>query len=270
MPSDIDVVLSKRHDNGADFLATPDGRIGVGDPFSTIHALVILHELGIGSGHEAIQGARAQILHNWREDGRARVAPKGTIYPCHTAVATRALCRFCPVTDERIQKTLDHLLETRHHDGGWQCRKFSGGRGPETEFSNPGVTLWALGAFRFARPEDSRLLGAVESLLDHWTVRRPIGPCHFGIGTLFMQVEYPFLRYNLFYFLHVLSHYPSAKEDSRFLDALELLQSKLDSQGQIIVERPNRKLAKLGLCRKGEASTPATRRYREILRNLAG
>jgi len=30
---------------------------------------------------------------------------------------------------------------------------------------------------------------AVDSLLDHWLVRRPMGPCHFGIGTLFLQME---------------------------------------------------------------------------------
>ena len=268
MPCDIDFVLSKRHDNGADFWATPDGRIGVGDPFSTIHSLVILHEMGLDSSHEAVQGGTRTIFSNWREDGRIRIAPKATLHPCYTAVAVRALCRFIDPDDGRIQRTLDHLLETRYDHGGWRCRKFSGGRGPETEYSNPGVTLWAMDAFRFLAPEDSRLLGAVESLLDHWTVRRPIGPCHFGIGTLFLQTEFPFLRYNLFYYVYVLSHYSSARKDPRFLEALKLLESKLDSEGEMIIERPNRRLAKLGICRKGEASAQATRRYHEILQNL--
>jgi hypothetical protein len=47
--------------------------------------------------------------------------------------------------------------------------------------------------------------------LQHWVVKRPLGPCHFGIGTLFMQVEYPFLRYNLFSYVYVLSFYERAK-----------------------------------------------------------
>ena len=34
--ADIEEILSRRHDNGADYWATPDGRIYVGNPFSTI------------------------------------------------------------------------------------------------------------------------------------------------------------------------------------------------------------------------------------------
>jgi len=33
---------------------------------------------------------------------------------------------------------------------------------------------------------------AVDFLLENWKIRKPIGPCHYGIGTLFMQIEYPF------------------------------------------------------------------------------
>ncbi len=268
--SDIDIVLSHRHDNGDDFWATEDNRIGVGDPFGTMTSLVILHELGLGPEHEAVRGALERVLRNWQEDGRFRVSP-GTIYPCHTAVASRAVCRYGCADDERLRKTFRYLLEDRYEDGGWRCRKFSGGRGPETDFSNPGVTLFALDALRFSpylnRGED--LDSAVETLLDHWTVRKPIGPCHFGSGSLFMQVEYPFLRYNLFYYVYVLSFYDRAKKDPRYLEALGMLESKLDEAERVIVERPNLKLRKLDLCAKGQPSEQATKRYREILDNLS-
>jgi hypothetical protein len=172
--------------------------------------------------------------------------------------------------DRRLQRTFAHLLEIQHNDGGWRCAKFPFGRGPETEFSNPGVTLLALDAFRFTEHINNspHLDKAVESLLAHWTVRRPLGPCHFGIGTLFMQVEYPFLRYNLFSYVYVLSFYNCAKRDKRFSDALRVLESKLDSQGKIIVERPHRKLAHLLLCQKGKPSELATHRYQEIKKNV--
>ena len=110
----------------------------------------------------------------------------------------------------------------------------------------------------------------MESLLAHWTVRRPLGPCHFGIGTLFMQVEFPFLRYNLFYYVYTLSFYNYARRDKRFLAALGVLQSKLDGQERVIIERPNQRLANLLLCQKGKQSELATRRYDEIKKNLAG
>lgn len=266
---DLREILKTRYDNGADYWATPDGRICVGAPFSTLEALLILCELGVPATHEALKGAAELALNACGKDGRVRVAPKGAVYPCHTALAAAALTRNGYAQDSRTVSMLEHLLHNRYEDGGWRCNKFFFGRGPETEYSNPGPTLFALDAFRCAgmqeRPE---LKSAVETLLTHWTVRAPTGPCHYGIGTLFMQVEYPFLRYNLFYYTYVLSFYPKARGDARFLEALSALENKLDNEGRMIVERPNRKLEKLAFCAKGRPSQAATRRYREIVANM--
>lgn len=103
--------------------------------------------------------------------------------------------------------------------------------------------------------------------MDHWETRKPLGPCHFGIGSLFMKIEYPFFRYNLFSYVYTLSFFKRAKTDHRFQNAFSLLESKL-VDGKIIVENPNRKLAGLSFCRKGAASELATERYLEILKNL--
>ena len=267
---DIDAVLARRHDNGADYWATADGRLLVGEPFSTLTALLILHELKVARTHEAVRGALALIRGARREDGRYRLAPGGAVYPCATAAAARVLCRFGEARRNGLQPTLAHLLETQHDDGGWRCNKLSYGRGPETAFSNPGVTLWVLDAFRFTHHvnENPNLDRAVDSLLDHWVVRRPIGPCHFGIGTLFMQVEFPLLRYNLFNYVYVLSFYDRAKGDRRYLEALRLFESKLDARHRVVVERPHRKLAGLSFCAEGRPSALATARYREIVQNL--
>jgi prenyltransferase beta subunit len=188
---DVEAILARRHDNGGDFWAAADGRLGVGEPFSTLTALMILHELRAARTNGAVRGALQLLLDAWREDGRFRLAPSGAIYPCSTTAAARVLCRFGCQADRRLQRTFDHLLETQHHDGGWRCNTFPFGRGPETAFSDPGVTLCALDAFRFTKHlnREPRLDKAVESLLVHWTLRRPIGPCHFGIGKLFMWVE---------------------------------------------------------------------------------
>ena len=268
--ADIEAVLARRHDNGADFWASADGRLCIGEPFSTLTSLLVLHELKVPRTHEAVRGALQLVRGSQRDDGRYRLAPGGTLYPCSTAAAARLLCRFGHARDRRMQQTLVHLLETQYGDGGWRCNKFSYGRGPETEFSNPGVTLSVLDVFRFTDHvnKNPALDRAVGSLLDHWVVRRPMGPCHFGIGTLFMQVEFPFLRYNLFYYVYVLSFYDRAKDDRRYLEALRLLESKLDARGRVVVERPNRRLAELSFCAAGRASDLATTRYREIVKNL--
>lgn len=267
--SDVEAILSHRHDNGADLWATPDKRLLKGGPFSTFDSVLYLLELGVDPEDEILKDAADLIFSVWQQDGRFRIYPKGGIYPCQTAIATNVLCHLGYACDDRMQKTFQHFLETQYHDGGWRCNKFSYGRGPETEYSNPQPTLNALNAFRFSTylNQEQALDRAVEFLLEHWTNRKPIGPCHYGIGTLFMQVEYPFRGYNLFEYVYVLSFYNRAKTDQRFLEALEVLKSKT-VDGQIIVERVVPKLAKLNFCKKGEPSQLATKRYQEILANL--
>ena len=266
---DLDLVLGSRHANGADFWATADGKLGIEGPLSTVTALQLLAELRVPSRHEAVAGAAALVLATVGDDGRARLAPHGQILPCHTARAAAALCGLGFADDQRVNAMLAYLAGHRYDDGGWRCNRFPYGRGPSTEFSNPGVTLLALDALRWTDARhDSALDSAVETLLDHWTVRVPTGPCAFGIGSRFLQVEYPFLRYNLFYYVHVLSFYPKATTDARFAEALAALSRKLDDAGQLVVERPHRGLGELSICRQGEASVAATARYREIVERV--
>jgi len=266
--SDINAILSKRYDNGADLWATPDKRIYKGAPFSTLESLFMLTELET-TATSVMADAAELIFSLCREDGRFQIAPKCAIYPCHTAGVARVLCRMGYTNDNRLEKTFNQLLEIQHDDGGWRCNTYKYGRGPETVFSNPGTTLAVLDAFRFTHflNNDDRLDKAVESLLNHWETRKPLGPCHYGIGTLFMKVEFPFFRYNLFFYVYVLSFYERAKNDARFLDALNVLTAKT-VDGKIIVENPNSKLANFSFCKKGEPGDLATKRYHEILNNL--
>ena len=267
--SDIQAILSHRYDNGADYWTTPDKRLIKGSPFSTLDSIMYLLELGMDPAEPLMKETAELIFSAWREDGRFKLYPQGGIYPCHTANAARVLCHMRYASDIRLQKTFTHLLDTQYVDGGWRCYKFSFGRGPETEFSNPLPTLTALDAFRFSHylNKEPALDKAVEFLLEHWTIKQPIGPCHYGIGKLFMQPEYPFGNYNLFVYVYVLSFYDRAKDDSRFLEALKSLESKTVN-GQLVVERVNSKLAGLSFCKKGEPSALATVRYHEIFKNL--
>lgn len=267
--SDVETILSHRHDNGADLWTTPDNRLLKGSPFSTFDCVLYLLELGMSPEEPDLQAAAELIFSVWQEDGRFKIYPKGSIYPCQTAIAAKVLCHMGYANDLRLQQTFRHFLDTQYQDGGWRCNKFSYGHGEETEYSNPQPTLNALDAFRFSDylNHEPALDRAVEFLLEHWVIRKPIGPCHYGIGTLFMQVEYPFRNYNLFEYVYVLSFYNYAKKDSRFLEAFEALKSKTVND-QIVVERVVPKLAKLSFCKKGLPSALATQRYHEILENL--
>ncbi|MEN1759180.1 MULTISPECIES: prenyltransferase [Anoxynatronum] len=266
---DIGTIIAKRYDNGADFWTTPDKRLGKGGPYSTLSSVLLLLELGLDPSDPLLVGAADLIISCLREDGRFKLSPNGAIYPCHTINAVNVLCHLGYAADHRFQKTFRHLLETQYSDGGWRCNKFSFGRGPETDYSNPGPTLTALDAFRFTKHlnREPGLNKAVDFLLEHWEIRRPIGPCQYGMGTLFMQVEYPFATYNLFYYIYVLSFYHHARKDRRFLEALNVLESKMQDN-QIVVQRVNRKIASLSCCQKGKVSELGTIRYHELKRNL--
>lgn len=269
--SDIAAILSHRHDLGADYWTTPDKRLLKGSPFSAYNSALMLLELGMEPDAPVLKAVADLFFSTWKQDGRFQLYPKGGILPCHTAPAASLLCHMGHQSDARLQQTFRYFLETQYTDGGWRCNKFSFGRGPETEYSNPWPTLAALNAFRFTDylNHEEALDSPVDFLLEHWVIKKPIGPCHYGIGTLFMQVEYPFGGYNLFWYVYVLSFYNRAKQDNRFLEAFAALQAKL-VDGCIVVERVAPKLAKMDFCRKGQPSELATRRYREILTNLAG
>jgi len=267
--NDIDIILSHKHNLGADYWTTPDKRLGKGSPFSTIDSTLMLLELGMDASDPILEGVAALFFSVWRTDGRFKLSPSGGILPCHTAYAVNLMCRLGYVEDKRIQATLQHLLDSPWDDGGWRCNKFSFGRGPETEYSNPLPTLNVLDAFRHSKylNNEPKLDKAVEFLLAHWRIRKPIGPCQYGMGTLFMQVEYPLWSYSLFQYVYVLSFYEKAKKDERFIEAFNALRDKLVN-GMIVVERNAPKLSKLEFCKKGQPSEPATKRYNEIEANL--
>lgn len=269
--NDIAVIMSKKHSNGGDLWATEDNYISRGSPFSTRDVALMLIEFGYTKKDILIKEIAELIFETLQSDGRFRIAKAGAIYPCHTIGSLRALCYMGYAKDKRLNKTFEHLLGIQQQDGGWLCNKFSFGRGPETNHSNPGPTLEALDALRFSNTNNNtqHLNKAVEFLLWHWEEKKPIGPCHFGMGTLFNKTEFPFFRYNLFYHTYVLSFYKKALSDKRFKEALTRLKSKLKND-EMIIENPNRLLANFDFCKKGQPSLIATKRFNEILKNCEG
>lgn len=267
--ADMAALLATRGANGADFWATADGRWNVGTPFSTLACGLMLAELGLDPADPVARAITEILLACQTEDGRIRPGPHLSVQPCHTANAAGLLCRLGLADDKRLDRTFDHLLTARADDGGWRCKVLKFGAGPDTDASNPGTTLAALDVLRFrasllTTPEAEH---AVDTLLDHWTVRRPIGPCRYGIGSRFMQVEFPMVRYNLFFYVYVLSFYPKARRHASFGAALATLQGKLVN-GQMIVEHGKPALNSLSLCRTGTPNPWATRRYAEIVANV--
>jgi len=72
--SDIEAIIARRYDNGADLWTTNDKRICKGSPFSTVESLLMLSELGETSSF-IVRDATDLILSLWREDGQFQIAP---------------------------------------------------------------------------------------------------------------------------------------------------------------------------------------------------
>ena len=90
--SDIEEILLHRHDNGGDYWATPDKRLLKGAPFTTIESPLYLLELGVSADDPIMKETANLIFSTWKEDGRFKIFPTGSIYPCQTAESARTLC----------------------------------------------------------------------------------------------------------------------------------------------------------------------------------
>ena len=265
--ADVQRILAQRHHLGWDYWTTIDHRLNKGGIFSLMSSLMLLNELEYPKD-ELIMNALALVWAAQRPDGRFKLSPDGSLYPCQTIHALLVLSAWGEGNDPRLAKTIDHVIATQEPTGGWRCRKFSYGKGPETLKANPGPTLSALMAFtKLARWTQSEVLKpSVQFLLDHWDAKIPWGPCHYGMGSLFHQVEYPFQTYNLFSYVYTLSFYPQAQQDPRFLAAYERLRQTL-REDQIVVQRTHPKLANFAAWRQGEVSIKATQHWKSIQHN---
>lgn len=83
--ADIDIIMSHRHDLGADFWTTPDKRLAKGGAFSAYNCALMLLELGMKPDDPILQSVADLFFSIWREDGRFKLYPSGGILPCHTA-----------------------------------------------------------------------------------------------------------------------------------------------------------------------------------------
>ena len=73
--ADIDIILSHRHDLGADYWTTPDKRLGKGSPFSCIDCSHMLLELGMEATDPILKEVAELFFSVWRKDGRFKLSP---------------------------------------------------------------------------------------------------------------------------------------------------------------------------------------------------
>lgn len=265
----LQVLLDRQTENGGPFWSREDGNIHAPAGFCTIDILATIGDMGVTPDADTHLTEAVEFLFTYQnEDGSFSYAKRKSKLPCITAQVLVAMGRLGVANDKRLDKSFTWLASKQGPDGGWRCATVKLGSSPETDASNPGTTLYALDAMRFAKtplPQAS-VKGAIDFLLGHWQTRAPLGPCTFGIGSRFLQVEYPFLRYNLFYYVFVLSHFAHAQTDKRFVEALAQL-AEHTSKGEMIIDSPHRAWAKTGWVSKAKPNDLATQKWQLILDN---
>ena len=267
----IEKILQRQNDNGGQFWSREDGNIHAPFGFSTIDTLFVLGDIGYSFKDNSTIADAVDFLFSYQTaDGGFRYSPKSSKLPCLAARIIAGLGRLGLKNDARLEKSYQWMLASQWSDGGWRCATAKLGKSPLTDASNPGTTLYVLDAFRFrenSADDLNNLNKGVDFLLQHWDIRQPVGPCGFGIGSTFMKVEYPFLRYNLFYYVYVLSFYDVAKSDKRFLEAFNVLKNKVIN-GKLIPENPHKAWSEFDFAKKRQISEIGTKRWNEILNNI--
>lgn len=267
----IEEILKRQNDNGGQFWSRTDGDIHAPFGFSTIDTLSVLGEIGYSIiDNKQIKDAVDFIFSYQTLEGCFKYSPKSSKLPCLTARIIAGLGRLGLKNDTRIEKSYKWMLDIQWNDGGWRCATVKLGKSPLTDASNPGTTLYVLDSFRFrenSTDDIEKLNKGVDFLLQHWEIRQPIGSCNFGIGTTFMKVEYPFLRYNLFYYVYILSFYDYAVKDKRFQKAYNQLEEKVKDD-KLIPENPHKAWKEFDFAKKGQISEIGTKRWIEIKNNV--
>ncbi|MCD1261125.1 hypothetical protein B5M42_020170 [Paenibacillus athensensis] len=217
---------------------------------STMHVLSLLRELGLDPASEAairaVSLVRDQVKwRGWGEDGTWRGGEwegipffAGEVEPCINGQVAAGGAYF----GQNVQRIVDRLLNEQLPDGGWNCEAHNGSL--HSSFNTTICALEALLEYELsfgskAEVTESRLRGQ-EYLLDRRLFKRlstgeVIERDRKG-GTVWMRFSFPtWWHYDVLRGLEYLRK-AGATPDERVAEAIELVESKRNSEGRWLLE----------------------------------
>lgn len=160
---------------------------------------------------------------------------------CDAPLTLYALAKFGYQDDPRVVRAAGYLRDLVR-ENGWPCavsRELGKFRGPGRKadpcpYANL-VMLKALAQFEDMLDADATSVG-VESLLTLWEARRERHPYMFYMGTDFSKLKAPLIWYDILHVAEVVSQFPWARGDARFLEMAAIIDEKSDEDGRFTPE----------------------------------
>ena len=240
----ISSIIKRLKDNQVGIPALKSGKVPYTSTGNAFWDLYFLADIGLSSKDIGIDDEIEEFFKLQMPDG-SFVLQAGTkpSYYCITSIILSSLAKIGYGDDLRISKFLQNVFESQRLDGGWHCA-ISRAKGKKLQDSescpmdNLNI-LMLLGQYKDFRM-DKRFDGAIDLILNHWRKRsekwRPYG---FGIGTEFIKLKYPVVKYGILRVLDVLSAFPYAVQSNEFKEMLDLTLKK-SSDGKYYADSVSR------------------------------
>lgn len=243
----IKTIISRVKDSNVGISALKTGKVSYTSTGNAFWDLFFLSDIGLNVEDIHIQ-EEVNLLWELQNGDGTFVVQDGTksSYFCVPTIILASLSKMGYADDPRIQKFIDKVFETQRLDGGWHCaiNRATGKKLQDTEscpMDNLNI-LMLLGQYDKFK-NDPRLNGAIDLLLTHWRRRsEPWRPYGFGIGSDFVKLKYPAVKYGILRVLDVLSLYPYAMKSSEFNEMLTSVMKK-SVDGMYFAESASRSYA---------------------------
>jgi hypothetical protein len=215
-----------------------------------LYALATLADFGLRAQDLELQGTLEKVMSHQSAEGAFQtleVIPKAfggsgeeswTWILCDAPTLLYSLLAMGLGHREEVRAAVDHL-SSLVDDVGWPCvcsPDLGRFRGPGRKSDPcPFATLIAVKALAQASEleEDGAAGRGVEMLLDHWANQEGRKMYLFGIGTDFRKPKYPLVWYDIVHVTDVVSRFPFAREDPRFVDMVKELLGQADEEGRV-------------------------------------
>ncbi len=223
------------------------------NPELPIHKLMFLLEIGLDDHVAEIQIALNKILSNKSEDGMYKCMTNVPVHFGGTGTDTLAWC-LCDAPlmlyallkaglsyDKYIKAGVDYIVKLNRQNG-FPCavsKELGKFRGPgRKDDCCPYATLITLKLLSLI-PEykDSEIAKTtIDALLGLWENSLDQHPYIFYMGNDFRKLKAPAVWYDIVNVTDCLSQFEYARKDQRFIDMLDIIQGKVNSEFQFTPE----------------------------------